>query len=337
MAFDAHANFAFTAVAVAPITPTAGTALTVTTGAGALFPAAPFNVVIWPTSAQPSSTNAEIARCTNVVGDVLTIVRAQEGTSARTVVVGDQIMLAPTTKVFTDIEAATPSALVTAKGDLIVATASGVVTRHGIGSDGRGLLADSGQSNGLVWAQIGMPLAVPTSSSDFVTIPIAVPGAGTASFTDSVERCYPFELKTRRTLSVMAVRTQSTAASAGGVYRFGIRNPDGTLVADAGTVAVTSVNSNAQVAPAASLGPGVYLATVTPQGAPTTAAIIATVIGSLMIPTVPADTLTNGFSTTRYGGYSIASVSGALPSSPTLVKLQCGSSGTNHPMIVLGF
>lgn len=103
MAFDAHANGVITAVAVAPVTPTAGTALTVSTGTGALFPAAPFNVVICPSSGMLPG-NFEIVRVTNIVSDVLTIVRTQEGTSARTVLVGDALFLAPTAKTFTDIE-----------------------------------------------------------------------------------------------------------------------------------------------------------------------------------------------------------------------------------------
>jgi len=70
------------------------------------MPAAPFNATVWPASVTPSSTNAEIVRVTAVVGDTLTIVRAQEGTSARTIVVGDQFANTVTAKVFTDIEAA---------------------------------------------------------------------------------------------------------------------------------------------------------------------------------------------------------------------------------------
>lgn len=104
MAFDAHTNFAVSTVATAPSPATSGTSVTVASGDGAKFPAAPFNAVIWPTAAQPTSTTAEIVRVTAVSTDTFTITRTQESTSARTVVVGDQIMLAPTAKTFTDIE-----------------------------------------------------------------------------------------------------------------------------------------------------------------------------------------------------------------------------------------
>jgi hypothetical protein len=109
MAFDAHKNLAYSSVQVAPSPASAGTSLTVATGHGARFPAAPFNCTAWAAGAIPIPTNAEIVRVTAVVGDVLTIVRAQEGTSARAIQVGDQIALTVTVKTLTDIEAAIPS------------------------------------------------------------------------------------------------------------------------------------------------------------------------------------------------------------------------------------
>jgi hypothetical protein len=86
-----YKNFAYSTVLTAPSPATSGTSLVVQSGDGAKFPAVPFNVTIWPTAAQPLVATAEIAECTAVSGDTLTIIRAQEGTSARTVVVGDQI------------------------------------------------------------------------------------------------------------------------------------------------------------------------------------------------------------------------------------------------------
>ena len=88
---DALKNFAYSNVAVAPVPATSGTALTVTTGQGSYFPTAPFDATIWPSGAQPTNTNAEIVRVTNVVSDVFTITRAQYGTSAQTITAGYQI------------------------------------------------------------------------------------------------------------------------------------------------------------------------------------------------------------------------------------------------------
>lgn len=106
MPFDQHKNFAVSAVVVAPSPTTSGTTLTVTTGTGSLFPAAPFNATVCPANAQPLVNNAEIVRVTDVTGDVLTILRAQEGTSARAIQVGDQIFSPETAKTLNDIEGA---------------------------------------------------------------------------------------------------------------------------------------------------------------------------------------------------------------------------------------
>lgn len=104
MSIDAHANLAISAVATAPSPATSGTSLVVTTGHGARFPAVPFNATIWPTASVADPTNAEIVRVTARSTDTLTITRAQEGTSARTVVVGDQIAASITAKTLTDTE-----------------------------------------------------------------------------------------------------------------------------------------------------------------------------------------------------------------------------------------
>lgn len=89
---DQFKNSAHSFVLTAPVPATSGTTVTVQSGHGARFPATPFNLTIWPVGAVADIyTNAEICTCTNIAGDVLTIVREQEGTSARTVLVGDAI------------------------------------------------------------------------------------------------------------------------------------------------------------------------------------------------------------------------------------------------------
>ena len=102
---DAHKNFAVSTVATAPSPATSGTSLTVASGDGTLFPTAPFNATVWPAGVQPTAANAEIVRVTARATDTLTIARAQEGTSARSIVVGDQIAATITAKTLTDVEA----------------------------------------------------------------------------------------------------------------------------------------------------------------------------------------------------------------------------------------
>jgi hypothetical protein len=103
---DAHKNFAYSTITVAPSPATSGTSLTVFTGQGGLFPAPPFNAVVWPTASNPLASNAEIVRVTAIAGDVFTIVRTQESTTARSIILGDNIAASVTAKTLTDVEQA---------------------------------------------------------------------------------------------------------------------------------------------------------------------------------------------------------------------------------------
>ena len=85
---DLVSNWPYSTVLTAPSPATSGTSVVLQSGDGAKFPAAPFDVMMWATGAQPLSTNAEIARCTAKSSDTLTIVRSA---SPRSVVVGDQV------------------------------------------------------------------------------------------------------------------------------------------------------------------------------------------------------------------------------------------------------
>jgi len=100
---DAYKNFAYSTVATAPSPAASGTSLVLASGDGAKFPTPPYNVVIWPTGANPLTTNAEIARCTALATDTMTLTRAQEATSARSVLVGDQIAAVITKKWLDDL------------------------------------------------------------------------------------------------------------------------------------------------------------------------------------------------------------------------------------------
>lgn len=106
---DPFKNFAYGTVLTAPSPATSGTSLVLGSGQGARFPLpstdGAFNVVLCPVATQPLASNAEIVRVSARSTDTLTIARTQEGTSARTVVVGDQVFLAPTAKVFSDYKA----------------------------------------------------------------------------------------------------------------------------------------------------------------------------------------------------------------------------------------
>src|ERR1700729_64910 len=96
--FDSHYNLAYSTIATAPSPATSGTTLTLQTGDGAKFPEGSYNATVWPIGAQPLQSNAEIVRVTGKNGDTLQIQRTQEGTSARSILVGDQISNSITAK-----------------------------------------------------------------------------------------------------------------------------------------------------------------------------------------------------------------------------------------------
>lgn len=148
MALDARKNFAYSTVLTAPSPATSGTSLVVQSGDGAKFAAASFNAIVWPTGAQPTTSNAEIVRVTAISTDTFTITRTQESTSARTIIVGDQIAGGFTSKALTDIEnyltgVSAPTFLTPALGT----PASGVMTNV-TGLPNAGLATGAGQPGG---------------------------------------------------------------------------------------------------------------------------------------------------------------------------------------------
>jgi len=113
-AFDPRKVLALGDVAVAPSPATSGTSLEVLIAQGDLFPNpsvdGAFNVYVAPANAQPTKANTEVirltARSTSGGNYVYTIVRAQEGTTARSITVGDKIYQGISDKVLDDIETA---------------------------------------------------------------------------------------------------------------------------------------------------------------------------------------------------------------------------------------
>ncbi len=117
------------------------------------------NVDQFTLAIDPDTTNEEIVFATAVAADTFTIVRARAGSSGishsggatvRHVLTSDDLTFFNTGVATAD--AAIPKSTVTTKGDLIVATASGVVTRVGVGSNTQVLTADSTTASGVKWA-----------------------------------------------------------------------------------------------------------------------------------------------------------------------------------------
>jgi hypothetical protein len=148
---------------VAPSPASSGTSLTVTSGQGTRFPAVPFNATIWATGEIPVPSNAEIVRVTNIAGDVLTITRAQESTSARSILVGDQIAATITVKTLTDIETAFAGTNGAITGGLITVNSSGISVNLPAYLTTAALSQDSSKYAGINGAITGGSITVNTS------------------------------------------------------------------------------------------------------------------------------------------------------------------------------
>jgi len=106
--FDPHKNLALGRIITAPSPAVSGTSLVLQSGQGTRFPDpatyGAYNATVFPTGIMPTPANAEIVRITAKSSDTLTITRATESTTARTIQVGDTIVGSLTAKSLTDIE-----------------------------------------------------------------------------------------------------------------------------------------------------------------------------------------------------------------------------------------
>ena len=142
--------------------------MTVATGAGSALlggvTLAAGNIDQFTVALDPDTQNEEIVFITAVSSDTFTIVRGRAGSSAishsggataRHVVTSDDLTFY-TTGVAT-ADGAVPKSVATAKGDLLVATASATIARQGVGTNGQVLTADSTLTNGIKWATPATP------------------------------------------------------------------------------------------------------------------------------------------------------------------------------------
>jgi hypothetical protein len=154
----------------------------------------PFYVVIDP------GTSAEEKCSATISGSTLTLVRAQDDTSASTHATGATIY-----PVFTANDADEANELVsklTTKGDLLVTTGS-VLNRLAIGTNDYALLADSAATNGVAWKQIP---AASIATGAVTTAKLAdksVTSAKVAAITQSSQSvAYTFVLTDAETMAI---------------------------------------------------------------------------------------------------------------------------------------
>ena len=120
---------------------------------------------IFTVALDPDTTSEEIIYITAQASDTFTITRHQAGTSAVTHAAGATVRHVLSSDDLTyfrqgvqTADAAVPESVVTAKGDLLAASASGVVTRVAVGTNDYVLTADSTQTAGVKWSAVnGLP------------------------------------------------------------------------------------------------------------------------------------------------------------------------------------
>jgi len=155
---------------------TTATSMTVAAGTGSALMGgvtlAAGNVDSFAVALDVDTQNEEIVWITQVATDTFTISRGQAGTgtagvsgiahtagaTVKHVLTGDDATFF--TAGVATADAAIPKALVTAKGDIVGATASGVPDNLAVGTNGQYLVADSTAAMGIKWATLGTPALV---------------------------------------------------------------------------------------------------------------------------------------------------------------------------------